>query len=57
MHAIHLATTLALAGLASVAAAQGAEASGITPEQFAGVIREDTQRWSELIRAAGISAD
>jgi tripartite-type tricarboxylate transporter receptor subunit TctC len=33
---------------------QGAEASGISPEEFATVVRSDLQRWSDVIRAARI---
>jgi tripartite-type tricarboxylate transporter receptor subunit TctC len=33
---------------------QGAEASGISPEEFAAVVRNDLQRWTEVIRAARI---
>jgi tripartite-type tricarboxylate transporter receptor subunit TctC len=38
-------------------AAQGAEPSGITPEEFARILREDTKRWTEVIRAANIKAE
>jgi tripartite-type tricarboxylate transporter receptor subunit TctC len=38
-------------------AAQGAEPSGITPEEFGKILREDTKRWTEVIRAAGIKAE
>lgn len=34
--------------------AQGAEPSGITPEEFAAVVRNDLKRWTEVIRAARI---
>jgi tripartite-type tricarboxylate transporter receptor subunit TctC len=52
----------AVAALASPAvkerlAAQGAEASGMTPDQFAALIRDDTRRWAEVIRAADIRAE
>lgn len=33
---------------------QGAEASGISPAEFATVVRSDLQRWTEVIRAARI---
>jgi tripartite-type tricarboxylate transporter receptor subunit TctC len=33
---------------------QGAEASGISPEEFAIVVRSDLQRWTDVIRAARI---
>ena len=33
---------------------QGAEASGISPEEFATVVRSDLQRWTDVIRAARI---
>jgi len=35
-------------------ATQGAETSGITPEELGKMMREDTRRWTELIRSAGI---
>jgi tripartite-type tricarboxylate transporter receptor subunit TctC len=38
-------------------ATQGAEPSSFTPEEFARFLREDTQRWTAVIRAAGIKAD
>ena len=38
-------------------AAQGAEPSGITPEEFGKVLRDDTRRWTEVIRAANIKAE
>lgn len=38
-------------------AQQGSEPSGVTPEEFAVVVRNDIQRWTEVIRAAGIKAE
>lgn len=38
-------------------AAQGAEPSGITPEEFGTILKEDTKRWTEAIRASGIKAE
>jgi tripartite-type tricarboxylate transporter receptor subunit TctC len=35
-------------------AAQGAEPSSFTPEQFAAFLREETRRWTEVIRSNGI---
>jgi tripartite-type tricarboxylate transporter receptor subunit TctC len=35
-------------------AAQGAEPSQFTPEQFAAFVREETERWTAVIRSAGI---
>ncbi len=35
-------------------AAQGAEPSDFTPEQFAGFVRDETRRWTDLIKANGI---
>jgi hypothetical protein len=35
----------------------GAEPSGISPEEFAKVLRDDARRWAEVIRAAGIKAE
>src|SRR6267378_3532191 len=37
--------------------ALGAEPSGINPEEFAQVLRDDARRWAEVIRAAGIKAE
>ena len=36
---------------------QGSEPSGITPEDFAVVVQKDIQRWTEVIRAAGIKVE
>jgi tripartite-type tricarboxylate transporter receptor subunit TctC len=38
-------------------AAQGAEPSSFSPEEFARFLREDTRRWSEVIRSSGIKVD
>jgi tripartite-type tricarboxylate transporter receptor subunit TctC len=38
-------------------AAQGAEPSGITPEDFGRLLREDTKRWGDVIRSAKIKAE
>jgi tripartite-type tricarboxylate transporter receptor subunit TctC len=38
-------------------AAQGAEPSNFTPEEFARFLKEDTRRWTELIRASGIQVE
>jgi tripartite-type tricarboxylate transporter receptor subunit TctC len=38
-------------------AAQGAEPSNFTPEEFARFLKEDTQRWTELIRSSGIKVE
>lgn len=35
----------------------GAEPSGISPEEFGKVMRDDVQRWGEIIRAAKIKAE
>ncbi len=37
--------------------ALGAEPSGIAPEEFAVVLRDDARRWAEVVRAAGIKAE
>jgi tripartite-type tricarboxylate transporter receptor subunit TctC len=37
--------------------ALGAEPSGIRPEEFAKVLRDDASRWRDVIRAAGIKAE
>jgi len=36
---------------------QGSEPSGITPDEFAVVVRNDIQRWTDVIRAVGIKAE
>jgi tripartite-type tricarboxylate transporter receptor subunit TctC len=38
-------------------AAQGAEPSNFTPGEFARFLKEDTRRWTELIRASGIRVE
>jgi len=38
-------------------AAQGAEASNFTPEEFARFLKEDTQRWAAVIRSSGIKVE
>ena len=38
-------------------AAQGAEPSNFTPEEFARFLKEDTRRWTELIRSSGIKLE
>ncbi len=38
-------------------AAQGAEPGGIAPEAFAQFIRDETKRWGELARAAGVKPE
>ena len=35
----------------------GVEPSGITPEELGIVMRDDTRRWTEVIRAAGIKPE
>jgi tripartite-type tricarboxylate transporter receptor subunit TctC len=38
-------------------AAQGAEPSSFTPDEFSRFLREDTQRWTALIRSSGIKVE
>jgi tripartite-type tricarboxylate transporter receptor subunit TctC len=38
-------------------AAQGAEASNFTPTEFARFLKEDTQRWTALIRSSGMKVE
>ncbi len=38
-------------------AAQGAEPSNFTSEEFARFLKEDTRRWTEVIRASGIKVE
>ena len=37
--------------------AQGAEPSGITPEEFGKLMREETKRWTEVIRKANVKVE
>jgi tripartite-type tricarboxylate transporter receptor subunit TctC len=37
--------------------ALGAETSGISPAEFAQVLRDDAKRWAEVVHAAGIKAE
>ncbi len=56
---IHADTAKALTdpGLRERIAAQGAEPGGIAPEAFAQFIRDETKRWGELARAAGVKPE
>jgi tripartite-type tricarboxylate transporter receptor subunit TctC len=36
---------------------EGAEFIGNTPEQFAAFLREEYQRWGELIKVSGVSVE
>jgi len=38
-------------------AAQGAEPSSFTPEQFAAFLKDDTRRWTDVIHSAGIKIE
>jgi tripartite-type tricarboxylate transporter receptor subunit TctC len=38
-------------------AAQGAEPSSFTPEQFAAFLKDETRRWTALIKSAGIKVE
>jgi tripartite-type tricarboxylate transporter receptor subunit TctC len=38
-------------------AAQGAEPSSFTPGEFARFLKEETRRWTELIRSTGIKVE
>jgi tripartite-type tricarboxylate transporter receptor subunit TctC len=38
-------------------AVQGAEPSNFTPEEFARFLREDTRRWTDVIRSSGIKVE
>jgi len=53
--AIHQA--LATTEMQEKLAAGGAQATPMTPQQFAAFIREDTERWARVIRAAGVRLD
>lgn len=56
---IHSAVTKALAdpGVRERIASQGAEPGGIAPEAFANFIADETRRWSELAKAAGVKPE
>lgn len=56
---IHAAVTKALAdpGVRERIASQGAEPGGIAPEAFAKFIADETRRWSELAKAAGVKPE
>jgi tripartite-type tricarboxylate transporter receptor subunit TctC len=38
-------------------AAQGAQPSSFTPEQFAAFLKEETGRWTGVIKSAGIKLE
>jgi tripartite-type tricarboxylate transporter receptor subunit TctC len=38
-------------------AAQGMEPYSTTPEEFARILRDDTKRWADAIRAANIKVE
>ena len=56
---LHAETVKALAdpGLKERIAQQGAEPGGIPPEAFAKFVQEETVRWSELAKAAGVKPE
>jgi tripartite-type tricarboxylate transporter receptor subunit TctC len=37
--------------------AQGMEMAGSTPEEFASLIRSETEKWATVLKAAGIKAE
>jgi tripartite-type tricarboxylate transporter receptor subunit TctC len=49
--------TLALPEVRATLAAQGAEATPTSPEQFRAFMRAESAKWGDLIRDAGIKAD
>src|SRR5207249_2140098 len=54
---IHVVRALAAPDVREKLAAQGAEPSNFTPDEFARFLREDTRRWTEVIRASGIKME
>jgi tripartite-type tricarboxylate transporter receptor subunit TctC len=52
-----VARALAASDVREKLAAQGAEPSNFTPEEFARFLKEDTRRWTGLIRASGIKVE
>lgn len=53
----HVVQALAAPEVKERLASLGAEPAGISPEEFAAVLRNDAKRWSEVIRAAGIKPE
>jgi tripartite-type tricarboxylate transporter receptor subunit TctC len=37
--------------------AQGALASGIPPEEFAGFVKREAEKWGKVAKAAGVTVD
>ena len=52
-----IATVLGLADIRERFAAQGAEASRTTPEEFARFMRQELARWEPIVKSAGIKAE
>lgn len=52
-----VAKVLAMPDVKERFAQMGAEPSGITPEAFAAVVKQDMQRWGDAIKAAGIKPE
>lgn len=52
-----LRTAVASREIADMVATQGNEVSGAGPDAFAKIVRNDYQRWGEVIRRAGITLD
>jgi tripartite-type tricarboxylate transporter receptor subunit TctC len=53
----HVVKALAAPEVKERLASLGAEPAGISPEEFAAVLRDDAKRWTEVIRAAGIKPE
>ena len=53
----HGVLVLALGLLSLAAWAQRPMRSNFTPEEFARFLKEDTRRWTELIKASGIRVE
>ena len=53
----HVVAALAAPDVKERLEALGAEPSGITPEEFAIVLRDDQKRWADVIHAANIKAE
>ena len=56
---LHAETVKALAdpGLKERLAQQGAEPGGMAPEAYAKFVREETTRWGELAKGAGVKPE
>jgi tripartite-type tricarboxylate transporter receptor subunit TctC len=52
-----ISSVLRAPGMKERLTALGMEVAGSTPEEFAGVIKSETEKWAKVIKAAGIKAE